>query len=77
MNAHESIARVATWRTWVPLGATKVLCYIDNQAAMSILLSGWSKHPDLNFMVGVCWLCVASTSAMLSAGMSSSRLVSS
>ena len=62
INAYELLAIVAAWNTWAEeLRGARVLCLIDNTAALSVTVSGWSRHEDLNRMAGQCWLCVAAS----------------
>ena len=51
---------VTAWTTWSKeLHNKRVLCFLDNMAALDILISGWSKSLDLNWMAGQSWLEVA------------------
>lgn len=66
INAYELLAVVAAWNTWADeLRGARVLCLIDNTAALNITVSGWSRHEDLNWMAGQCWLRIAASQCMV------------
>ena len=61
INMFELLAVLAAWETWAAdLAGLRVSCFIDNTSALDIVLSGWSKHEDLNWVAGKCWLSIAS-----------------
>ena len=61
INMYELSAVLAALETtWSSLlGGLRVAFFIDNKAALDIVLSGWSRHSDLNWVAGQCWLRIA------------------
>ena len=64
INPFELLAFAAAVRTWMSnLRFLRVLVYVDNQAAVDGLISGWSKHEDVNNIIRSCWLEIAAASS--------------
>ena len=64
INAYEMLAMLAAWATWgTELRNQRIHCFVDNKSALDIFIAGWSKHADLNWVAGACWLQMASVSA--------------
>ena len=60
INMYELSAVLAAWETWSSqLAGSRVAFFIDNKPALDIVLSGWSRHADLNLVAGQCWLRIA------------------
>ena len=60
INMYELSAVLAAWETWSSqLAGSRVAFFIDNKPALDIVLSGWSRHADLNWVAGQCWLRIA------------------
>ena len=64
INAFELLAMLTAWETWgEALCHQRVVCFVDNTAALNILLKGWSPLIDLNWVAGRIWLRTAVTQA--------------
>eukprot|EP00959_Pyramimonas_sp_CCMP1952_P453132 9467741-Pyramimonas_sp.AAC.1 len=66
INAYELLAITGAWNTWSKdFSGQRILCFIDNMSALNILVSGWSRRPDLNAIAGSCWLAVSRAHALV------------
>ena len=66
INAYELLAITGAWNTWsTDFTGKHILCFVDTTSAMNIMISGWSRRPDLNTIAGSCWLAVSRAHALV------------